>query len=41
MQLVFLTALLLALVGCRGSERFEAVQIGAIAIANAVTEDAN
>jgi hypothetical protein len=41
MQLVFLTALLLALVGCRGSERFEAIQIGSIAIANAVTEGAN
>jgi hypothetical protein len=41
MKLVFLIALLLALVGCRGSERFEAIQTGPIAIANAVTEGAN
>ena len=41
MKLLFLVALLLALEGCQGSERFEATQIGAIAIANAVTEGAN
>jgi hypothetical protein len=41
MKLVFLIAPLLALIVCRGSERFEAIQIASIAIANAVTEGAN
>jgi hypothetical protein len=41
MKLLFLVVLLLALEACQGSGRFEAAQIGPLAISNGVTEAAN
>jgi hypothetical protein len=41
MKLLLLAALLLALEGCQGSERFEATQIGPFAISTAATEATN
>jgi len=41
MRLLFLVALLLALEGCQDTGRFEATQIGPLAISNGATAAAN